>query len=421
VVQPNLGASTPLTEQEFTHVHKPISSQTRIILIAIGFFSYIAIGLPGGVLGVAWPSIRDTFSLSLDAVAALFIAHTAGYFLAGYLNGQLVLRLGIGRLMALACVISGVGMLGCALAPSWAIMVACALLGGLGMGAIDAGMNTYFAAVHSASLMNWLHAFFGLGATISPAITTALLDAGQVWRWSYAIVAATLLLAGLLFALTWNAWQMSQQETQKSASNQVRALDTLRLPAAWLGILMFLFFTGLEAAGGQWPYTLFTEGRGIDPTAAGLWVSVYWASLTVGRILFGIIATRIGTTALLRLAMLGCILGAALIWTPAQILNLPISFLGLALLGFFMAPLFPLSISDTPHLVGKEHAANAIGFQISAASLGFATLPGLAGFMAERLGLEIIGPVLVVLAVAMFLLHEAFVRSSTHREAQPGK
>ena len=61
------------------------TSQTRIILlIAIAFFSYVAIGLPGGVLGVAWPSIRDNFALSLDAVGALFIARTAGYFAAGY-------------------------------------------------------------------------------------------------------------------------------------------------------------------------------------------------------------------------------------------------------------------------------------------------------------------------------------------------
>jgi len=384
--------------------------------VAIAFLSYVAIGLPGGVLGVAWPSIRHSFTLSLDAVGALFIARTAGYFLSGYLNGQLVPRLGIGRLMALASIVGGIGMVGYSITPSWSLMVACAVLGGLGMGAIDAGMNTYFAAVHSASLMNWLHAFFGLGAAISPVVTAALLDAGIVWRWSYVGVAATMFLTGLLFALTWNAWKLGEQDASQSATSRVRAVDTLRLPAAWLGILMFLFFTGLEASGGQWPYTLFTEGRSIDPTAAGVWLTIYWASLTVGRILFGMVATRVKTTPLLRAAMLGCILGAALIWTPTKISGFPISFLGLALLGFFMAPLFPLSISDTPHLVGSGHAANAIGFQISAASLGFATLPGLAGFLAERIDLEVIGPVLVAFAVAMFLLHEAFVRSSTHRE-----
>ena len=392
------------------------SLRTRNSLVAIAFLSYVAIGLPGGVLGVAWPSIRHSFTLSLDAVGALFIARTAGYFLSGYLNGQLVPRLGIGRLMALASIVGGIGMVGYSITPSWSLMVACAVLGGLGMGAIDAGMNTYFAAVHSASLMNWLHAFFGLGAAISPVVTAALLDAGIVWRWSYVGVAATMFLTGLLFALTWNAWKLGEQDASQSATSRVRAVDTLRLPAAWLGILMFLFFTGLEASGGQWPYTLFTEGRSIDPTAAGVWLTIYWASLTVGRILFGMVATRVKTTPLLRAAMLGCILGAALIWTPIKISGFPISFLGLALLGFFMAPLFPLSISDTPHLVGSGHAANAIGFQISAASLGFATLPGLAGFLAERIDLEVIGPVLVAFAVAMFLLHEAFVRSSTHRE-----
>ena len=404
------------------------TSPNRTLLIAIGFFSYVAIGLPGGVLGVAWPSVQGDFGLSLDAVGALYIARTAGYFLAGYLNGQLVSRLGIGRLMAISGAIGAASMLGYALTPSWPGMIGCAVLGGLGMGAIDAGMNTYFAAVHTASLMNWLHASFGLGAAISPTMTTLLLDAGQVWRWSYVVVAAALLLTGLLFALTRNGWHMGQTDASESAADlgsaarggaaKIRALDTLRLPAAWLGILMFLFFTGLEASSGQWPYVLFTQGRGIDPTAAGVWVSVFWASLTVGRILFGIIATRVKTTDLLRAAMLGCILGAALVWTPAQVpgLGFPISFLGLALLGFFMAPLFPLSISDTPHLVGQEHAANAIGFQISAASLGFATLPGLAGLLAEKLGLEAIGPILIAFALLMFLLHEAFVRSSTHRE-----
>lgn len=397
-------------------------ARARTTLIALAFFSYVAIGLPGGVLGVAWPSIREDFGLSLDAVGALFVARTAGYFLSGYLNGQLVPRLGIGRLMALSGAAAGAGMLGYALTPSWGIMIACGVLSGLGTGAIDAGMNTYFAAVHSPSLMNWLHAFFGLGAALSPAMTAALLSAGQVWRWSYVAVAAALLLTGLLFALTWSAWQMSSGQISEGRPSRVRAVDTLRVPAAWLGILMFLFFTGLEASGGQWPYTLFTEGRGIDPTAAGFWVSAYWASLTVGRILFGIVARRVETTALLRVAMLGCLCGAALIWAPARLpyLDLPISFLGLALLGFSMAPLFPLSISDTPRLVGTEHAANAIGFQISAASLGFAILPGLAGFLAQRLGLEVIGPVLVAFALAMLLLHEAFVRRGTHRGNGPG-
>lgn len=403
------------TQLEPRHGHLP-----DYLLVSVAFLSFVAIGLPGGVLGVAWPSIRASFALSLDAIGTFFIAGTVGYVLAGYVNGQLISRLGIGRLMALGGAIGGLSMLGYALSPTWGAMVLCGLVAHIGTGALDAGMNTYFAANHSPGLMNWLHACFGLGAAIAPAITTAMLGAGYSWRWSYVVVAVALGLTALCFAATARSWRLNQGPPGKQEGpaqsglaesdppqTHLRATDTLRLPAVWLGITMFFVFTGLEASGGQWPYTLFTEARGIAATTAGFWVSAYWASLTIGRILFGISASRISISTLLRAAMLGCVGGTALIWwNPTN----AISLLGLALLGFSMAPLFPLSISDTPRQIGGRHAPNAIGFQVAAASLGIAVLPGLGGVLAERLGLEIIGPFLLALAIAMVVLYEAFVR-----------
>jgi fucose permease len=392
----------------------PTSHPPRALLVAIAFLSYVAIGLPGGVLGVAWPSIRASFALSLDAIGALFLAHTAGYLISGYSNGWLVSRLGIGRFMTLSGVVGGLGILGYVLSPGWGAMVLCGLVAGLGTGGIDAGMNTYFAANHSPSLMNWLHACFGLGAALGPTITTAVLGSGNSWRWSYVVAAASLGLTALCFALTGRAWRLQVEPPGKSTAagigsfpEHTRALDTLRLPAAWLGIVLFFVFTGLESSGGQWPYTLFTEARSIEPAVAGFWVSAYWASLTAGRILFGIAASRVGIVTLLRVAMLGSVCGAALIWWNST--DIRASFLGLALLGFALAPIFPLSISNTPRQIGARHAPNAIGFQVAAASLGIAALPGLAGFLAERRGLEIIGPFLLALAVIMLVLHEAFV------------
>ena len=91
------------------------STVPSALLVAIAFLSYVAIGLPGGVLGVAWPSIRASFALSLDAIGTMFIARTAGYFLAGYSNGQLVSRLGIGRFVSLSSTIGALGVLDAAL------------------------------------------------------------------------------------------------------------------------------------------------------------------------------------------------------------------------------------------------------------------------------------------------------------------
>jgi Asp/Glu/hydantoin racemase len=51
-----------------------------------------------------------------------------------------------------------------------------------------------------------------------------------------------------------------------------------------------------------------------------------------------------------------------------------------------------------------------IGFQVSAASLGAAGVPAFAGVLAKRLGLEVIGPVLLGVAIALLVLHEVIVQ-----------
>ena len=64
-------------------------------------------------------------------------------------------------------------------------------------------------------------------------------------------------------------------------------------------------------------------------------------------------------------------------------------------------------LSERP---GKMAASHAIGFQIAASSLGAAGIPTLAGILAKRFGLDIIGPYLFAVACALLVLHELVVR-----------
>jgi hypothetical protein len=56
--------------------------------------------------------------------------------------------------------------------------------------------------------------------------------------------------------------------------------------------------------------------------------------------------------------------------------------------------------------VGARHSAHAIGFQVAAATLGAAALPSLAGVLLGRLGLEALGPFLLVTTLTLLGLHE---------------
>ena len=373
------------------------------LLVGLAYAAFISLGLPDGLTGVAWPSIRDTFGLPIEALGALITTGTIGYLISSFSAGRLMARLGVGWLLTLSCLATTVSLLGYGAAPLWALMVGLGLLAGLGAGAVDAGLNTYAAEQFSPRTMNWLHASFGLGAAAGPLLMSGVISAGGPWRLGYLIVGAALLLLTGCFALTRGEWVIRHDEGQPAPQASAPMLQTLALPTAWLSILLFLLYTGLEFTAGQWLYSLLTEARGVTPAVAGMWVSAYWGSLTVGRIVSGAIVERLTMRRLLRLSMAGALLGVVLLW-----LNLwPwLALAGVMLLGFSLAPMFPSFMSLTPARMGPQHAANTVGFQVAAAMLGGAAFVGGFGLLACRVGLEALGPALLVIAgllAAVFL------------------
>jgi fucose permease len=299
---------------------------------------------------------------------------------------------------------------GYALAPAWPITLAAALLGGLGAGGIDAGINVHAAEQFSPRLVNWLHASWSAGAALGPLIMTAVISAGLGWRWGYAVVAVVLAVMSLTFFTTIGLW--GRRTPAGGAPRPASAfLDTLRRPAVWAHVTIFFLYAGLEASAGQWAYTFLTEARAIAPTVAGAWVGGYWASIAVGRLVCGVAAHRFTAAALLRAATVAALMAAALIWGdrgPAATLA------GLTLLGFSLAPIFPMLIATTPARLGEEHAGHAIGFQISAACVGAA-----AGLLARWQGVGAIPGVLLADAIALAVILEAAGRRGSDRGALP--
>ncbi len=88
---------------------KPSHSRQGWAAIALAYIAFIALGLPDGLFGVALPSIRADFGIAVDAVGPFFLAGTAGYMLSSFSSGFLSARLGVGRMLALSCALTGAG------------------------------------------------------------------------------------------------------------------------------------------------------------------------------------------------------------------------------------------------------------------------------------------------------------------------
>lgn len=410
----------------------------RLLVVILSFLIFVVLGMPDGMIGRAFPEMRKEFGLTLDAFGTLFVSLTAGFLISSFLVGRLLARFPAALVFAAAILLRALSLLGYVVLPTWAGIALSAFMVGLGSGVVDAGMNTYFAMRFSPRLMNWLHASFGLGATLGPLVLAGLtsgyiwpaglwapLDGlltpltafltGYTWRAGYGLMALLSVALAAAVLLTRRHWSIAptqsaqhgvQPEGAKPAS-RVTVRQTLMLPAVWLGISVFFFYTGVELTAGNWSYSLLTEARNVTTATATLWTSLYWAAFTVGRIVFGFITAGPSVTTLLRGCMMSALVGVLLLtWSP-----LPwVGILGLMIIGFSVAPIFPLLVSETPLRLGAAHAQHAIGFQVGAAAAGIAVLPSLAGVLAERTSLESIPFFLIVINVALIVLHELMVR-----------
>lgn len=388
------------------------SNQRRaaLFLILITFIAFISLGLPDGLLDIANPRLRDTFNIGPDVFSLLFLTGLVGYFLSSFLSGQLVARMGIGWLLAASCGAIALAFFGNAVSPAWGWFVAISLLVGAGGGAIDSGLNTYVATNYGPRLMFWLHASFGLGVTGGTWLMSLIVNSGHSWRLGYAIVGSVQIGLALCFFLTRTRWNQPQTQPDEPSSPQehMPLLTTLRVPVVWLGIALFFLYTGVEVSSGRWSSSLLIEGRDVSSQTAGLWVSIYWGMFTAGRVAAGFVGRWLSPEMFIRLAIGGALLGALLLWWN------PVSWAGgaaLGLMGLFFAPVFPMLISLTPGRVGAVHAANAIGFEVSAAAVGGTVLPALIGVMAKVVSIDVMPIVVAVSIMALFVLNEIILHS----------
>lgn len=391
-----------------------VKNYPKLGLVLLAYVAFIALGMPDGLLGVAWPSVRASFSIPLDAVGLLLSASVTGYLISSFSSGPLITRWGVGNVLAASCAMTGAGLIGYTLVPAWWMMVLLGVLAGLGAGAIDAGLNTYVASHFGEGLMQWLHASYGVGVTLGPIIMTIALTNLNSWRAGYNIVGGFQLVLAASFVLTLAMWNKQEASAESEAPKRLTDYktsmgETLRQPQVWLSVLLFFLYVGAEVSLGTWTYSLLVESRGVSPTTAGLWAGSYWATFTIGRVVAGLYARRIGINLLVQGGLIGALLGTALlVWNPSEVSNL----IAVGLIGFAIAPIFPAFMSGTSKRVGAHFAANTIGMQMAAAGLGTALIPSLAGILARQFSLEIIPVCLLVLFGGLIGLHALALKSS---------
>lgn len=352
--------------------------------LLLACLAYLSVALPGSTLGLLWPSMRLSLGQPVGALGILLVSGITASVVASALAGRL--RVPVGPLVAAATLLTALALAAEALAPSMWVMTVGSVLFGLGFGALDTALNAHAARHFGARDINWMHASYGLGATIGPLLVTTLLSAGRTWRQAYGVMALVLAaLAGVL-ALARRGWRSPASTPARERQNPPAP------PASVAGALAFTAVeTGIEAGAGIWGYLFLTAGRGLPTTAAGVAISAYWATMCAGRVILGPLAERLGPARVLTAAVAGVPLGAALMAIPGPG---ALAVAGLMLLGLAAAPVFPLFTLATG-------TTRMVSLQVAASAVGGAALPAALGLLVGAVSPLILAPSLLALGLAM--------------------
>jgi fucose permease len=352
--------------------------------LGLAFFAFILVGTNDGAVGVLLPSLMKQYGVNEATIGLLFLASTCGYLISSFNLGLVMEKIGSWQTLLLGIVIflCGTGIL--ILQPAFVLLTAGYFFIGMGVAIVDPGLNIYIASLpQNTALLNYLHSFYGIGALLGPIIASTFLALNLGWNSVYILWFAIALLLLASFAIIFRDWQLVQNSDEEKKQKSSFAI-IFRMRYVWLAAFFLLFYVGTEVTLGNWSYSLLTRDRQGIPFISGWIVSGYWFGLTLGRLLLGSVAKRIGDKRLLQLCLLGTIVGLVITWIAPVA---AISAFGLFFIGFSLGPLFPTMIAVTSRVLEKRILASAIGFMVSLGSMGAAVFPWVMGNLAQHIGL----------------------------------
>lgn len=374
-------------------------------VVALQLALFVALGLPDGALGVAWPAMRDSVGRPLGDLGVVLASSTLGYLAGSTTMARVVRRAGTGRAMALAATVATLAVAIWAATSTWPMLLAAGFVLGTTRGVTDAGLNTHVALHGGVRRMGLLHAAYGVGTTVAPLLVVAGDAVTGSWRSAWLALAA---VHGVLAVWAWQLVPAWPAEPEHDEARR-RADGPVPVGTVVLTLATFAALVAAEYTPGAWSYTLLTESRGMGDAAAGVWVATYWGGLTAGRFAMALWGHRVAPSHLLRA---GCLLGlAGLGWLAADPLGL--GPLGLPVAGLGYASVFPVLVLLTPERIGVSRSPTVIGWAAAVANLAGVAAAWTMGLLAED-DPGVLAPAFV-LAAAVLVLLEIVLAASVRR------
>ena len=272
--------------------------------------------------------------------------------------------------------------------------------------------------------LNLTHVFFGIGAFLGPVISSQIVGEGLNWAFAIFIVAGLILINFLLsmfidVPISDNYVSRKSLETTylKESDNPVKGQELPKLQTGLLLLIVFAFFTMSVTQQGftAWMPSFLRIERDFSSTLAGQSLSFFWAMLSIGRLVVGIISKRIRLEKIVIFLSFFCFVSAFIsVYFSNKVLAL-VSFL---LMGAFHSGIWP-SLLALGSIYFKERNNFVISILSAVGSLGGLFAASFISFVYEntnnlQIGLLIVASFIFlafIILVVFYLINKARINA----------
>ena len=375
------------------------------LLLIIIYISFISLGLPDAILGSAWPIMHQNLNVPVSYAGVATMITSGGTIISSFFSEKLIRKFGTGKVTTFSVLLTALGLLGVYLSPSFIWICLLAIPLGIGAGSVDSALNNFVALHYKAIHMNWLHSFWGIGATTGPFIMSIFLLKENGWRLGYATIGSIQAILVVCLFLSLPLWKKFETDNSEKISNNesVKVSNLIKLPGAKPALVSFFCYCAVELTTGLWVSSYLVLINGFSAEKAAKWVSLYYLGITIGRFLAGFISIKLNNKQMIRVGQSICITGGILL---SITYSSNIQLIGLICIGLGCAPIYPAMLHDTPNRFGKELSQGIMGIQMATAYVGSTFMPPLFGAISKIIGFEILPYFLLIGMILMLIMTE---------------
>lgn len=379
----------------------------KIALLIVIYLIFISLGLPDSFIGSCWPTISEYFKISRDFQGIFSLIVSFFTIASSFLTIKLTKYLKNYGVIAISIGLTITGLIIIGFSDNYYLLLLAAIPLGFGGGAIDSILNSYVSLHYKAIHLNFLHAFWGIGAFISPLIIGSFIVDPRGFKdaaFVLSIIQTTILIITLSTLVLWvkvdKIYNIDSRNVTNSENSQenIGFFNTFKLRGVIFACITFFSYIAIESLAYSWFTSLCVFGMNIDNDIASKYLSLFYIAISLGRVISGLLSIKIKDKNLIRIGEGILLIGIILLTFKFNFVFMPIA---LFIIGLGCGPIYPSIVHSTVDKFTSKYSSAVMSIQIGFAYMANISVAPLFGILGNATTFLILPYIMLIFFVIL--------------------